>query len=125
MKKIATIKDKSGIFINKISGEITANDIFSHLINSTLNLTIIPVLWDFTDADIGKITYEDLVKMAKKLKPYAELRAGAKTALVANHDLPLDIMKVLNELAENYHPSIQFKGFKEINQAKEWLSSPI
>ena len=125
MRKIITVKDKSGIFINKVSGTIRTEDIFAHLINATLNLTNVPVLWDFTDADIGKITYEELVKMVKKLKPYAELRSGARTAIVASYDLPFDMVKVLNELAESYQSSIQFKGFREIDQAKEWLSSPL
>ena len=125
MEKIITNKEKNGIFINKVSGTVTTEDIFAHLINATLNLTNIPVLWDFTDADIGKITYEELVKMVKKLKPYAEFRSGARTALVANYDLPFDMMKILNELAESYQPSIQFKGFREIDKAKEWLSSSL
>ena len=96
MKKIETFKEKNGIFINKVSGEITADDIFSHLINSTLNLTTVPVLWDFTDADIGKIKYEELVKVAKWLKPFAEFRSGSRAAFVARYDLPFDMMKILN-----------------------------
>ncbi len=83
MNKIQTVKDKSGILINSVSGSISSEDIAVHLINATLNLTTVPALWDFTDADIGKITYEELIGMAKKLKPYVELRSGIKTAIVA------------------------------------------
>ncbi len=82
MKKIQTVKDKNGILINSVSGNISSEDIAVHLINATLNLTTIPALWDFTDAEIGKITYEELVGMAKRLKPYVELRSGVKTAIV-------------------------------------------
>jgi hypothetical protein len=125
MKKIQTVKDKSGILINSISGKITSEDIAVHLINAALNLTTIPVLWDFTDADIGKITYEELIGMAKKFKPYVELRSGVKTAIVANHDLPMDMMKILNKFAETYQPLNRFKTFREIDKAKEWLSSNL
>lgn len=83
MKKIQTIKDKNGILINSVSGNISSEDIAVHLINATLNLTTMPALWDFTDAEIGKITYKELIGLAKKLKPYVELRSGVKTAIVA------------------------------------------
>ena len=33
MKKFKTIKDKNGILINKILGEVKVEDIFAHLIN--------------------------------------------------------------------------------------------
>jgi SpoIIAA-like len=125
MKKIQTVKDKNGILINSVSGKITSEDIAVHLINAALNLTTIPALWDFTDANIGKITYEELLGMAKKFKPYVELRSGVKTAVVANHDLPIDMMRILNKLAEINHPPIQIKTFREIDKAKEWLSIPI
>lgn len=125
MKKFETIKEKNGILINKVSGKITADDIYAHLINATLNMTNIPVLWDFTDADIGKLTYEELIKMAKKLKPYAELRAGARTALVARYDVPFDMMKILNKMAEECQASIHFRSFKEIDRATEWLATSM
>jgi hypothetical protein len=83
MKKIQTVKDKSGILINSVSGSISSEDSAVHLINATLNLTTIPALWDFTDAEIGKITCTELIGFAKRLKPYIELRSGVKTAIVA------------------------------------------
>ena len=121
-EKIVTIKEDD-IFINKVSGEIQTEDIVNYLKENVSKWKKDPVIWDYSDADVSKIRADDFEKMVKGEKSIAEIRAGAKCALVGGKDIQYGMLRVFTTFTEIDEYPLKVKVFRNINEAKEWALS--
>ncbi len=123
MGKIVTIKENA-IFINKVSGEIEVEDLVTYLKNNAPDWKKNPTIWDYTEADMAKLSGKEWDSFVKKIRPLVESRSGAKVALVGSRDLQFGLLRVLNAWIEIHKSSIKIKVFRDIEKAKEWITSP-
>lgn len=122
MEKILSVYS-TGIFICKINGEVTIDDLGEHAVKNMTSVQKAPVLWDFTDADFSKISIDAWEGFVKKLKPFIKRRAGARTALVGDDDQLYRMLKIFKAWAKIEKYPIEYNTFREIDKAKDWLLS--
>jgi len=78
-------------------------------------------LWDFTKADMSKITtgeYRDIANVAAK---FAHLREGGKAALVLPKDLSYGLGRMFETFSEIENIPYEIRSFRGIDEAREWL----
>jgi hypothetical protein len=80
-----------------------------------------PVIWDFTEASLSEVTVADMKKFVDRLKPLSEVKRVKKTAIVSLNALHLGVLSFLKSLTEKNMFASEFKIFKTIIEAKEWL----
>ena len=79
------------------------------------------IIWDFTDADLSKITTEEIKKIVQVVKKYSHKRAGGKTAFVSIKDLTFGLGRMFEILSEIEGIQFEYKNFKSVIAAKEWF----
>lgn len=123
---MASIKRKNikvgCLTILTVNGALTCEEII-HAMEDYFKNDVTPyLLWDFTDADLSKITEKNMRQIIALAKSNAHLRKNGKTAIVAPRDLTFGLSRMYEMLSElNKHP-IQHYVFKDINGAIAWLN---
>lgn len=123
MGKIVNIEDKNDIFINKVSGEVTTEDILAYAVKNVPEWKKAFLIWDFTDADVHKISRNEIQALSARFKSHVRPRVGARTAFVARHDLQFGMLRMFNTFTEIDEYPYKLESFREIDKAKEWLLS--
>lgn len=109
------------IIVNSVTGKVTTFQIVEHIKGNAENWIGCPVLWNFSNADLGDITSDEWERMLNRLKTIPKNRSGEKTALVSATDLPFGMMRMFGTFAEMKEFSIMFECFRGKDEAKKWL----
>ncbi|MBW2237975.1 MAG: hypothetical protein JRF39_02810 [Deltaproteobacteria bacterium] len=123
MASIKTSYDyKNDLTTHKVEGVFTAKEAKEKIEVYYLGNSITKnTLWDFTKADVSKITtdeYQEIVNVAKK---YAHLRKGGRSALVLSKDVGYGIGRMYGALSEIENIPYEIRSFRDIKDAREWL----
>ena len=121
MSSITSIK-KHNIIIITVTGKITIGDIFEHIEKNIEAWVGFPELWDFNEADLSEVVIDKWQQMSLKLHPLAEKKHGEKSALVSSSDLTFGMLRMFQSVSEGYKFPIKLESFRQIDDAKEWLS---
>ncbi len=70
---------------------------------------------------MSKITSDEFRKITKEVKNRSNKRAGGKTAFVSTKDIGFGLGRMFEILAEIEGIQFEYKNFKSITEAKEWL----
>ncbi len=109
------------LIINSIKGNMNSDAIDEYIKKNVEHLIEKPVIWDFTEASLSEVTVADMKKFVDRLKPLSEVKRVKKTAIVSLNALHLGVLSFLKSLTEKNMFASEFKIFKTIIEAKEWL----
>jgi hypothetical protein len=109
------------LIINSIKGNMNSDAIDEYIKMNVKHLIEKPVIWDFTEASLSEVTVADMKKFVDRLKPLSEVKRVKKTAIVSLNALHLGVLSFLKSLTEKNMFASEFKIFKTIIEAKEWL----
>ena len=117
------IEQSQDLTIVKASGKMTAHDFYEWLEDYYAGTVTQFVVWDLTDADMSNIGIEDVLKNVTYIKQVvADVRTGAKTAVVADHDwIAMALSRYQQVFLEMSDIGIEMKTFIHMSEAMEWL----
>jgi len=118
-----TTQDDGTTIINSAVGLVGLHDIAEFITANIDSWIGKPVLWDLSEMDFHDVQCEELRVFVKAMAPLSAKRAGEKTGLVAPQDVQFGMMRAFGTFAEIALIRIQFRVFREIGDAREWLSA--
>ena len=123
---MATVKisktDKS-LTVITVSGVATCDEIILAFDNFIQNGVTPNLLWDYNDADLSKITDDDMKKIAEFAKTKAHLRKDGRTALLSSQDFEFGMLRKHEaHLKINQH-TMPHCVFRDLGKAIAWLNS--
>jgi len=81
-------------------------------------------LWDFTTADLSKLSTQDLVSVFDAARPYALGTDGGKTATLFDSTVGFGLGRLCEALAEMRDFPCEVKAFLSREDALGWLRMP-
>jgi hypothetical protein len=79
------------------------------------------VLWDFRKGSLARVSSVDLERIVDYVAVHSEKRAGGKTAIVVLRDLESGLSRILDTLRDIRGVPFQFKIFRSMEEANQWL----
>ena len=113
--------NSSTLTLFKITGRIRADEIQTWQAKHYAGVVTSLHLWDLTEADLSDISLMDINEDIKRTKQLVRARAGGKTAFVTHKDLEFGISRMSEAHNEIEKMSIQYKAFRNIEEARAWL----
>jgi len=124
MVPIETKKDISlDLTTNTAKGPISYGDLLNWIINYYSGPVTKFILWDFTQADLSKITTNQFQNMAEVVKSRSDIRKGGKSALVFSRDLEYGLGRMFEMFSQIEGTQFEFRSFRSLSEAKQWLGS--
>jgi hypothetical protein len=124
MAVIETFIDyKLDLTVHTVSGNLTTQEILDKLETYYQGRPTQRILWNFRNATWVNITSDELRRTVKEAKKYS--RKGGKTALVFSKDIDFGIGRMLEVFAQFEEYDYDFGNFRNIKDAKKWLSSRL
>lgn len=126
MAQIKTLyaKDKDLTF-HKIKGLVSAEELIDTMKAFYAKSTTLNVLLDLTEADLSKISTDELRRIISEVRMYADARQGGKTALVFYTDLEYGLGRMVEAFAEIENMPYEFRSYRSMEKAEEWLGINI
>ena len=104
-----------------VTGTVTAGEVLGAALALLRNDPLPLVLWDGTDADVSRLSLNDLHPLFFSAKPLLGSRIGGRTALVAGSIAGFGIARWVTTMAENWKFPYPVRAFKNRDAAMEWL----
>ncbi|MCP4162170.1 MAG: hypothetical protein GY760_19020 [Deltaproteobacteria bacterium] len=108
---------------NVVKGSISTEDLVNWISNYYSGEITNRILWDFSKADLSGIPTEDFRKIAKESSKKSALRTNGKSALLVCDDLDYGLGRMFQVFSEIANVRFEYKPFKDIKKAMEWLGS--
>ena len=122
MGKISTTKNSElDLTINTAEGEISHIDLINWVKDYYSGVVSKLMLWDFNEADVSKITNDELKKIILEIKKTATMRNGGKTALVFSKNIGFGMGRMYGAFSEIEGIPFEYRSFRNIEDAKTWL----
>ncbi|MBN1904550.1 MAG: hypothetical protein JW927_05575 [Deltaproteobacteria bacterium] len=80
-------------------------------------------VWDFTGADGGHITSDEIQKIAFHAKGFGHLRENGKTAFVISSSLAYGLGRMYDSLAQVFNHPVRHGIFRSFDDAILWVQS--
>ena len=117
------IDQKTDVIIRTVKGGFTFQDFksaFHGMLTPPDFQKNMPVIWDFTKADLSKIFKQDLDQIANHIKSHTKNRgANYRVALVALRNLEYGVLRMFE--ATVYDLPFGIRVFRSFEEAKKWL----
>jgi hypothetical protein len=122
MGTIKTSTDMSlNLTINIAEGIILIDDLSAWVTEYYGGTVTEFVLWDFTEADLSKITTGEFIKLVELVKNKSNLREGGKTPLVFKKDSGFGLGRMFEVYSELEGMKFEFMSFRSMKKARKWL----
>ena len=116
------IDEANHLAVHVLNGTISAKDIIDAVKAQSASGPTLHNLWDLTDADMSRITNDDIQEIALLVKQAAPKGRTGRTAIVSASDLGFGIGRAYSTLAELFGQSVEVQSFRSQQAAKEWIS---
>jgi len=83
------------------------------------------IIWDFTRGSAIKLSSADLTGLATHAKTYGDKRTGGRSAIIAPRDLEYGMGRMLEVYVEINKLPNQYKVFRDMESAAEWIGIDI
>ena len=80
------------------------------------------VMWDFTEADLSRLTADEVRMVASDVKSLAHSREGGKTAIVSPSELSYGMVRMYQTFAEIYEQTAIVEAFRSRLEADRWIN---
>ena len=123
MATIETLYDyKNNLTLHKVEGiltfEETKNKIEEYYQGTITKYT----LWEFTKAEVSKISTSEIQEIVKVARKFAHMRKGGRTALVLHQDLSYGLGRMFEAFSEIESIPYEIRCFRGFIEAREWLN---
>ena len=81
------------------------------------------LLWNFSDADVSRITRQDMNQIIQFAKLDTHLRKAGRSAFLVNNDLSFGLFRMYEILSENNNHPIKHCVFRDMEKAIHWLET--
>ena len=105
------------------SDQVTAGDIGEQVRDLYRGTPSLNALWDFTKADVSKLSPADIRGLAQQVKSTSHSRAGGKTALVFSTSTLTEMGGLLESISEIEIPDAKIKIFNDLSGGLAWIKS--
>ena len=116
------IDEENHLTVHVFTGVVLAKDIVEAVKAQSASGPTLHNLWDLTDADMSRITNDDIQEIALLVKQAAPKGRTGRTAIVSASDLGFGIGRAYSTLAELFGQSVEVQSFRSQQAAKEWIS---
>lgn len=125
MGQIVTQFDRDkDLTIHVASGDISTDEVWSAIeVFYQAGVTRF-VLWDFTAADISRVTGDEVRKLVERVGPHEERhRVGGKTALVFSSPSGFGLGRMFDIPKQGSDEPVRYRSFHSMTKARKWLES--
>ena len=116
-----SIENKGNCTIFKVTDEVTVNEILMQLAQYMSGEQTDTAIWDFAEAKRVKITTLEVSAVAENLKEISKGKQVRRVALVGSKNINIGLGKLFVAFAEMAGLPNEYKVFRDISIAKEWL----
>jgi hypothetical protein len=117
----ASIDSSGGLTVHRVEGTFTIADLRDAAVAFVRDAPTPMALWDFTAADFGSVQAGSLAVVFDGVRPYAENRRGARSALLFSSAVGFGLGRMSEALAEVRSYPYPFKAFSDREAALHWL----
>jgi hypothetical protein len=117
----STSDTKKNLAIYTCKGQISASEIKEAVKSFYDNSPSLNIIWDLTDADVSRITADEIRTLASGVKRLAHSREGGKTAIVSPSEVSYGIVRMYQIFAEIYAHVAQIEAFRSRPEAERWV----
>lgn len=114
----------SAITVFKVSGKMLFDQIIDEITEFYENGLTKNTVWDFTRAEGGHITSEEIQKIASHVKDFGHLRENGKTAFVISSSLAYGLGRMYDSLSQVFNSPIRHGIFRSFDDAVSWVQCP-
>ena len=105
----------------KVTGKLTAADLYDCVSNFFGGSVTLDTLWDITEAEIPVGSADEISNLAQYVRNLSYARNGGKTAIISNNDLGYGMSRMLGTLYEMEKVRFEIQVFRSIDEATQWL----
>ncbi len=116
-----SIETRADCTIFKVTGTVTANEIFMQAKLYMAGAQTDTSLWDFTQTDTVKISTAEMRGIADRLKHVRKDGKVRKVALVGSKNINIGLGKLFAAFAQMAGLPNTYKVFRDTAHAMEWL----
>ena len=109
--------------IYRVQGRIAAADIEKTIVAFYDKVPTLNVVWDFSEADLSKVTIGEIEQLAKTVNAVAHSRTTGKSAIISPHDISFGLSRVYQAFADAGEAKSITKVFRDEQEALDWLKS--
>jgi hypothetical protein len=117
------IGDRS-VTVFKVKGKMLFDQIIDEITQFYNNGLTQNTIWDFTGAEGGHITSEEIKNIAFHAKDFGHLRENGKTAFIISSSLAYGLGRMYDSLAQVFNHPVKHGVFRSFGDAISWLQGP-
>ena len=122
MAIIETIVDsQNDLSVFTVNGQLTADEIIERVEEFYTKHPTKLVLWIMGDVDLSAITSEGIERIIRIAKQNTGKRQEGKTAIVGAKDVEYGLARMYEAHTGFENLPNEYKVFKDVDEAKEWL----
>ena len=114
--------DKLNLTTYICTGPVTAGEIEKQVRILYQGTPSLHALWDFTEADLSRLSPDDVRGIARTVKDTSHSRVGGRTALVFSNAMLAEMGPLLVSISEIEVPDAKIKVFNELSAGLGWIS---
>ena len=119
----SSYEKEGNIRLHVVTGQVEAKDFLTELGNvySSKDVPVhANVFWDLTEADVSKITRDEIRQLATFVKSAWKTQPGLKAAFVVDSELAFGMTRMYEQLL-NLFDQDNIKIFKSSDEAWDWM----
>jgi hypothetical protein len=116
-----TVDQQNDLSVFTVNGELTADEIIQKVEEYYLKHPTKLVLWIMEDVQLANISTDNIERIIYTAKKHSGKRPEGKTAIVSTRDLDYGLSRMYEAHAVQENMPYEYKVFKDIDEAKEWL----
>jgi hypothetical protein len=117
------INRENNLTVHTVTGQPTYESIIQALSLAYAQSPTKSILWDASQAELSHLDGESWRRIMKKAKTFAPLRQEGKTAVVVGRNVDFGMGRMLEAFADIEETEFEFKVFRSIETATQWLDS--
>lgn len=111
--------------VQTVKGPITVQDACDELDRYYADRYTMLILWDLTGLDLSSLRKDQIMTLVYKVKQYAHLRKGGKTAFVLSRDIDYGVTEMYQAYAAGENLEFEIEVFRDKKEALQWLGVHI
>ena len=117
----SSIDYESKLTIHTVRGQVTVEEIIRKIKEYHSGEITMLVIWDFSEADVSKVSPEEVRSILPVGRKFAETRKVGKTALVFSTDSAYGLGRMYEAFTELEAFPVENRCFKSMKGAMQWL----
>jgi hypothetical protein len=121
----SSLEAENDLTVVTVVGKVDAEQVLRQIISFLTGEPTQLVLWDFREGSLADLSRADLQRIVKRGAPFADRRKGGRTAIVCSREVDYGLSRMFQSFASVQHIPFEIKVFRDIQEARKWLSYAI